>query len=357
VTTTVTAADVEALLRELVAIESVSGTPGEEAVLERLAGWLRERGVPEASVLRAGSYPSLVARTVAGATGDLLVLGHADTVPPAGGTDGVRAHEEPGWVRGRGASDMKGGLAAAAAALVRAARERLPMSLVVTCSEELGCLGAPAVLDQVRAIAPRAVVVPESTGNRVACGHRGAVWLKVTTRGRAAHGSQPERGTNAVLAMAEVLRRLDEVPLRSHPDLGTETVSVGTVSGGSATNVVPDECCATLDVRVVADDAAPVVAWLLGQAGVESVVELLRLPAVWTDPAHRWVEELGEPAVPPAVPYFTDACVVAPALGDGVPLVVCGPGDPALVHGADERVGLVAVLKSVEVLLRAARSA
>lgn len=346
------------LLRDLVKIDSVSGSMGERRVLDHLAAWLLARGVPRAEVMVSSEFPYLVAEAVPGQAGGLLILGHADTVPPSEtepeSQSPLSGSAGDGRVYGRGSSDMKGGLAAAAAALVLAASRGCQMALIVTCSEELGCLGAASALASVESLRPAAVIVPESTGGRIARGHRGAVWVEVTTRGVAAHGSQPHLGKNAILQMASLLGRLSQVPVKVHPVLGAESLNVGTIRGGSATNIVADECRVTLDVRVVGDDASAVMEWLAGQEEVAAISEVMKIPAVWTEGDNRWVESLGDELDPPVVSYFTDAAVVQAALPPEVPIVICGPGDPMLVHGPQESVLVGAVEASVLQLTRAA---
>lgn len=350
--------DVVELTAELVRLDTTSGAPGEVAGLEFVAHWLRERGLEVAEESQSGRPAALLATApsraeAAGpprpsAAGDVLLFaGHIDVVPVSDA--GAWPHPpfsavvEGGRLHGRGASDMKSGLAAAMLAVAGAARRGEPVALGVTTGEELGCLGAPALLRLLgsRGLLGRvgAVVVPESTGGEVVLGHRGATWLTLVSRGAAAHGSTPERGVNAVLRLAGAVGRAGGMPLRVHPDLGAESVNVGSLRGGTVPNIVPDLAEATVDLRTVAP-AGDLVDWWRAIPGVDEVRVDLSLPAVWTDRGHPFVHALGAPVADAPASYFTDASVLAGALGAEIPIVVWGPGDPAVVHTVGESVDL-----------------
>jgi succinyl-diaminopimelate desuccinylase len=348
-------APVIALLRDLVAIDSTSGTAGEGAVLSRVASEFD--GVEEARVAFARGVDGeptalLVSPTTVASDGRLLVFAsHADVVPVTDAT--AWSHDPFGSVvvgdrlYGRGSSDMKSGLAASVVAVRDLLRSGAPVALAVSTGEEVGCLGAPAVVDLLAGHRVGAVVVPESTDGRVVLGHRGALWLTVRTSGVAAHGSTPERGHNAILDLVAVLGRLDDLPLRAHADLGRETVNVGVVSGGSVPNIVPDACEARIDLRVVRDDVDDLVGWWRDQPEVTDVRVDLDLAAVWTPRDHPWLAGLGAPVSEAPASYFTDASVLVRSLDDGVPVVVWGPGDPTVVHTVDESVSIDAVVRAV----------
>lgn len=344
------------LLRDLVAIDSTSGTAGEAAVLRRVASEFD--GVEEARVALAPGVDGepramLVTPEDAAAAGPLLVFAsHADVVPvtdPTAWTHAPFGADVVGdRLYGRGASDMKSGLAASVVAVRDLLRRGAPVALAVSTGEEVGCLGAPAVVDLLAGHRVGAVVVPESTDGRIVLGHRGALWLTVRTSGVAAHGSTPERGHNAILDLAAVLGRLDDLPLSDHPDLGRETVNVGVVSGGSVPNIVPDACEARIDLRVVREDVGDLVDWWRQQPEVTDVRVDLDLAAVWTPRDHPWLAGLGAPVSASPASYFTDSSVLVRSLDEGVPVVVWGPGDPTVVHTVDESVSVDAVARAVE---------
>lgn len=355
-----TPAPVIALLRDLVAIDSTSGSAGEAAVLRRVADEFD--GVEEARVAFAtgddGEPRALVVVPSGAAVGRPLLVfaSHADVVPVTDAS--AWTHDPFGSVvvgdrlHGRGASDMKSGLAASVLAVRDLLAQGAPVALAVSTGEEVGCVGAPAVAELLADHRVGAVVVPESTHGAVVLGHRGALWLTVRTSGLAAHGSTPERGHNAIADMVAVLGRLDELPLGAHPDLGRETVNVGVVSGGSVPNIVPDVCEARIDLRVVRADVSELVDWWRGQPEVTDVRVDLDLAAVWTARDHHWLEGLGAHVSAAPASYFTDASVLVRSLDDGVPVVVWGPGDPTVVHAVDESVSVEAVHRAVDHYLR-----
>jgi succinyl-diaminopimelate desuccinylase len=251
-------------------------------------------------------------------------------------------------VWGRGGSDMKAGLVAAAAALA-AADPETPMALLLTSDEEIGSKGAAAAAEAVARQRIGAVIVPEATGNQVVLGHRGALWLAVRTAGRAAHGSTPERGHNALLDLVAVLGRArGQLPLSTEPFLGPETWNPGVLRSGSVPNVVPDRAEAVIDQRTVGDGSA-LLAWWRAQPEVADVEVLVDLPPVRTPPDDPWVARLPAPVEPSPATYFTDASVLAAVTG-AAPVVVWGPGTPAVMHATDEYVEVAEVEQAVSAL-------
>jgi succinyl-diaminopimelate desuccinylase len=313
------------LVRELVRRVTVSGdAAAQRDAIGVVTDVLRERA-PHLE-LTAGSDPdhpwTLLRTPVDPGRPQLLLACHVDTVPvPDAGSwqrDPFGADLDGGRVWGRGASDMKAGLVAAAAAVAAA-----------LAGQRIG-----------------AVIVPEATGNQVVLGHRGALWLAVRTAGRAAHGSTPERGHNAVLDLVALLGRVGgQLPLRTDPFLGTETWNPGVVAGGTVPNVVPDRAEVLVDMRTVAD-GAPLLRWWREQPEVAEVEVRVDLPPVGTPADDPWVAGLPAPVLPAPATYFTDASVLAPVVR-GAPIVVWGPGTPAVMHAADEYVELAEVEQAV----------
>jgi succinyl-diaminopimelate desuccinylase len=231
---------------------------------------------------------------------------------------------------------MKAGLVAAVAA-VAAAGPGNPVALLLTSDEEIGSRGAAAAAAAVAGARIGAVVVPEATGNEVVLGHRGALWLAARAHGVAAHGSTPERGRNAVLELVSVLARAGAgLPLGSDPYLGGETWNPGIIAGGTVPNVVPDRAEVVIDQRTVTDGAA-LLAWWRAQPEVAEVEVLVDLPAVQTAAGDPWVATLPAGVRAEPATYFTDASVLRPVVGDA-PIVVWGPGTPAVMHAVDEYV-------------------
>ena len=341
------------LLRELVRRPTVSGDArAQRDVLGLLAEALRERA-PHLQVTegRDRDQPWTLLRTPADPGRPVLLLAcHVDTVPvpdPGAWTrDPFGADLDGGRVWGRGASDMEAGVVAAAAALA-AADPQTPAALLLTSDEEIGSRGAAAAAATVAELPVGAVVVPEATGNQVVLGHKGALWLAVRTAGRAAHGSTPERGHNAVLDLAALLgRAAADLPFRTDPFLGTETWNPGVVSGGTVPNVVPDRAEVVVDMRTVAG-GDPLLRWWREQPEAADVEVRVDLPPVGTPADDPWVATLPAPVLPTPATYFTDASVLGQVVG-GAPVVVWGPGTPAVMHAADEYVELAELEQAAE---------
>lgn len=345
--------DAVELTRRLVAFDTINPPGQERLCAEFLAGLLAEAGFEVVLDFLDDSRASLVAR-LGDRDAPLAFTGHLDTVPLGAAPwtqDPFAGAIVDGRLYGRGSSDMKSGVAAFAVAAIAEA-ERVKQGgpgvmLAITAGEETGCDGAHSLVEGGHLGKAGALLVGEPTANKVCVGHRGALWLKATTRGVTAHGSMPELGDNAVYKAARAIGRLEafDFNVARHPVLGGPTLNVGTVSGGLNINSVPDRATIGIDIRTVPGMAHGALReGLTGHMGEGAEVEtLFDLPGVWTEPAHPWVRRVaaivgavtGEPFAPQAVPYFTDASVITPALGN-LPTLILGPGEPHLAHQTDE---------------------
>jgi succinyl-diaminopimelate desuccinylase len=193
-----------------------------------------------------------------------------------------------------------------------------------------------------------ALVVAEPSSNVPMVGHKGALWLRATLTGVTAHGSMPDLGVNAAYKAARALAKLENFQFNEapHPYLGKPTLNVGAVRAGINVNSVPDRAEIDIDIRTIPSlSNATTRENLAVELGDEvSVTTLVDVPAVWTDPEDRWVASVFKtvhaitgvsPQLTAAVPYFTDASVLKPALGEP-PTVVLGPGEPGMAHQTDE---------------------
>lgn len=348
--------DPVALARDLVRFDTISPPGTEEACAAHLAALLREAGLAVAEHAFAPGRVSLIARLAGtdAALAPLVFTGHLDTVPLGSAPWSVdpRGEIRDGRLYGRGASDMKAGVAAFVAAVTdRACAAPAPtrgITLVLTAGEETGCRGAADLARQGLMGEASGLVVAEPTANRLALAHKGALHLRGRTRGATAHGSMPDLGDNAVLKATRAVEALRGFAIErpAHPLLGTPTLAVTSLHGGEAVNVIPDSCTLTLDLRTLpGQDHAATLARLQEAMGPEVALDppLADLPAVGTDPsdpfataAARIVREVlpgaGEVI---GMPYFTDGSVLQGALG-GCPTVILGPGEPGQAHQTDE---------------------
>ncbi|GGK99565.1 ArgE/DapE family deacylase [Deinococcus radiotolerans] len=249
------------LLADLVRVNSVNpslvpGSPGEADLAQFIRAWLSTHGVPSETVEAAPGRPSVLARVPGTGGGRSLILNaHLDTV----GTDGMTAPFTPrvhgGRLYGRGAYDMKAGLAACLLTLldVRSDRLRGDVILAAVADEEHASLGMQAVLERVTA---DAAIVTEPTELRVAVAHKGFTWHEIITQGRAAHGSRPDLGVDAIAHMGRVLGQLEalgrELGQRPpHPLLGHGSVHASLISGGQELSSYPERCTLLVERRTL----------------------------------------------------------------------------------------------------------
>jgi acetylornithine deacetylase/succinyl-diaminopimelate desuccinylase-like protein len=202
--------------------------------------------------------------------------------------------------------------------------------------EEAGQHGAKALAEEERF---DFVMAGEPTSLDVVHAHKGSCWLHLKARGRAVHASRPEEGENAIYqitAAIDCLRR-EVAPIlaeKTDPVLGKSTLSVGTISGGSKVNIVPDFCECSVDMRLVPGVDTAFVSQIL-QARVPSLeISLHRSEPLWTDPSHPIIQILGSlGSRPVGAPWFCDAAVFS---AKGCPAIAIGPGSIDQAHTADE---------------------
>ena len=359
--------DPRALTRELLAFNTINPPGMERACARHLGAILEGAGFRVAYHEFAESRTSLIA-TIGGddARAPICFTGHIDTVPLgaarwtrdafAGETDGDRIY-------GRGASDMKSGVAAFVAAAVELAPRmaRGPgLSLVITAGEEIGCEGAKHMADEGVLGRAGAIVVAEPTGNYPYVGHKGLAWFEVETVGVTAHGSMPELGDNAVVKMARVIGDLERFrfPVEEHAVMGKPTLNIGTIHGGLNTNSVPDEARITLDTRTVPGiDHVHVchsLQALVAPRGAR-VRQIVDTPPLYTEPSNEWVQDVFEACTPfldarptpKTITFSTDGAYLKRGFG-GPPTVILGPGEPTLAHQTDEWCSIHRIEQSVD---------
>jgi acetylornithine deacetylase/succinyl-diaminopimelate desuccinylase family protein len=362
------AVDADELLgfaRALIAARSENPGGTEDEAASIAADILGGLGADPAIVRDEAGRPSVVATIGTGDGPSLAWNGHLDTVP-AGSLDTwtidpFAGEVVDGRLVGRGACDMKGPVAAAlaAAAALRRSGHALAGTLTfhLAADEELAGVHGTRVLWERGYLTQEAAVVGEPTGLQLALAERGGAWVTATAHGKAAHGSQPDRGVNAITAMARLLLRLPEVlPDREHPLCGRPTVNAALIAGGSAPNVVPDRCEVDIDRRILPGetDAEAVL------APFRALVDALRAedPTIaidtrireWTDAAETdpdsRVAAVARAAVaaetaPPADVGFTGITDARFYVNEAaVPAVILGPGSLSVAHTADEWVAV-----------------
>ena len=341
------------LTRELVAFDTCNPPGREEACARFLVELLQAAGFEVTAHPLAVGRPNLIARGRGAPEAPPLCLsGHLDTVPlgeAAWRRDPLEGDIEGDRLYGRGASDMKSGVAAMVAAAC-AVGPHPGICLILTAGEENGCEGARYLAD--RDLLPKrlgALVVGEPTANEPLVGHKGVLWLEVAFAGRSAHGSAPELGDNAVIKAARFIEALAQLVLEGapHPVLGGPTLNVGTIRGGLNINSVPDRAVVGVDIRTVPgmSHAAVTAAVAHCARGPVDIKPLADMASVATDPSDPWMEAVfhavasrtGRRPVPRGAAYFTDAAVLRTAT-QNPPTVLLGPGEPSQAHQTDEYV-------------------
>lgn len=346
--------DPVALTRKLVGFGTVNPPGNEEALARFLADELASAGFDVVLHPFGEGRLNLIAR-LAGDDGRKPIgfTGHLDTVPLGAAAWKFAPHAgeiADGRLYGRGASDMKGGIAAFIVACIAhrdGLRNGSGVELIFTGGEETGCDGARALVDA-RADLLRplgALIVGEPTSNRALIGHKGALWLKGTVHGVTAHGAMPQEGVNAIYLAAESVLRIREFdPGSAHPMMGAPTVNVGTIHGGLNINSVPDRTEFSIDLRTVPGTSHRcLIDRLRTHLGYVELSPVVDLPPVISDPDDGWVARVltlcdaaaGSDAAMRTVQYFTDAALLSPATGYP-PTVILGPGEPDMAHKTDE---------------------
>jgi succinyl-diaminopimelate desuccinylase len=363
--------DVIALTQKLVQFETCNPPGHEEACARFLDALLREAGFDVKQHPFAAGRTSLIARGPGASNRPPICLsGHLDTVPlgkadwtrdPLAGTiAGDRLY-------GRGSSDMKSGVAAMVLAAC-AVGPHPDVCLVLTAGEENGCEGAQFLADQGLLPMPiGALVVGEPTANTPLVGHKGVLWLEIAVAGRAAHGSTPELGDNAVNKAARLVRKLEAFPfdVASHPVLGAPTLNVGTIRGGVNINSVPDRAVIGVDIRTVPGMSHAAIIEAVARCSEEAIriVPLADMASVATDPSHRWMQSVfdvvaahtGQRPDARGASYFTDAAALR-SVGQPPPTVILGPGEASQAHQTDEFVYLARIEEAAAIYTRLLRS-
>ena len=362
------------MLRELVARPSVNPTflpdrpdlTGEERVAEFLSDAARKAGV---EVRRQAVLPgrkNLIARIspIGKVKGRVMLTPHLDVVPAP--KEAFKPRIRAGRMHGRGTCDTKGSVAAFFSAFLELAQKggrprETEVVFVGLVDEEFGQAGSRMLARK----GPKGdlAIAGEPTGLQVVTAHKGNLWLQLRTVGKSAHGSTPQHGRNAIDAMGPILEFLfgdypKDLALRTHPLLGSPTVSVGKIRGGSQPNVVPNECVIDLDRRTIPGETEASVKKELIEAFKERRIPLpefsksrsVPCPPLDTDPDLPFCQSFLRAAnrrKPKGVPYFTDASPIATG---GTPALVFGPGNIAQAHSADEWVEMKQVDRAYSVV-------
>jgi acetylornithine deacetylase/succinyl-diaminopimelate desuccinylase family protein len=365
----------EKLLAELIALPSVNPAflpprhqnAGEKNVADFLASVAARAGLeiefqkvlPNRSNLIARLRPKNKIRQT------ILLAPHLDTV----GADGTKfiPQRKNGRLHGRGACDTKGSVAAMLSALCELADAKSrPLETEIVFAglidEEHAQAGSRALVKS--KFKADLAIVGEPTKLQVVTAHKGSLWLELETRGKAAHGATPQFGKNAIHEMSRIVHLLEtdyatRLRKRKHQLLGAATVSVGTISGGTQPNIVPDFCKISADRRTLPGETEAKVknemtAFLRAKKLFAKISSAKLAPAMplETDSklplVQKFLKSIGQ-AKPLGVHFFCDAAILS---AGGIPSIVFGPGDIAQAHTADEWISLSELERGKNLLLR-----
>ena len=344
------------------------------ALIHDCADYLKSLGLKPWLSHNADQSKANLFATIAAADGNteggLILSGHTDVVPTDGQawqSDPYRADIREGRLYGRGSADMKGFIAAvlaAAPAMVQAGLKR-PLHIALSYDEEIGCLGAPVMIAELqkRGLTPEHCIVGEPTSMRMVVAHKGIHTFRCAVHGKAAHSSLTPQGVNAIEYAAKLIVFINELAGRlkarhdTDPDYDVpfSTLSVNTIAGGIAGNIVPQLCEFEFDYRNLphmspADITAPIEAHIreVLQPQMQAVDAACRIdmhhgenvPAMPEAEAallHDLITQLVEDSSRLKVAYATEGGQFQQA---GIATVICGPGNIEQAHKADEFVEL-----------------
>jgi acetylornithine deacetylase len=355
------------LLADLVRIDSINpdlieGAAGEGEIARFVARWLEAAGLEvEVEEVAPGRFNAVGIARGSGGEKTLLLNAHMDTVGVAGMARPFEPVLANGRLHGRGSYDMKAGLAAIMLAGADAARAGLAGDVIVTavCDEEVASIGTARVAERYRA---DAAIVSEPTEMRLALAHKGFVGFEIEAKGRAAHGSRPDLGVDAIARMGHVLVGIEELDRRlraepTHPLLGSGSLHASVIEGGQEFSSYPERCLLKGERRTIPGESDAQVEGelreLLGEVDGEVRVVVTREPfetAADAPIAELVVRHAGGPEVV-GVPFWADSALLSAA---GIPTVVFGPAGEG-AHAVEEWVDVASAERCAEIYSAVAR--
>ena len=380
-----TRADSLALIRDLIAFPTISRYPNRD-LLAYVQAHLQRHGVASDILWNADRSKGNLWATIGPADIPGVILsGHSDVVPVDGQvwtSDPFVLCEADGRVYGRGACDMKGFVGIVLAAVPDLVRRKLkvPVHIAISYDEELGCTGVVSLIDRIAALAvkPALCIVGEPTSMQVVIGHKGGGMYRIEVTGRSAHSSLAPQAVNAVEYAAEMIafiKQLSQESCRHGPhdhgyDVAHSTLSVTTITGGTALNIIPNACEIGFDIRSLPEvDANALIERIRHHAETEllprmraaapeagivvaPIVEFVALGTAAEHPAVTFVKRLVGRNDHAKVAYGTEAGLFSNRAG--VPSLVCGPGSIAQAHKPDEYLALAEIDRCLAMMAKLA---
>ncbi|ADU71609.1 acetylornithine deacetylase (ArgE) (plasmid) [Pantoea sp. At-9b] len=369
-------------VREILAALLAFDTTSRESNLALIAwieDFLARRGIASQRIMDdSGRKANLYARLGPPGEGGVMLSGHTDVVPVDGQHWSVppfELTEQDGRYYGRGSADMKGFIACVLAALddFLAQPLRMPLHLAFSYDEEVGCLGVRSMVDYLRASQdkPAMCIIGEPTSMHPVYGHKGKIGIRCQVHGHACHSAYAPSGVNAIEYAARLINRLGEAAqqLRQRQDTRFDppfsTVQTGVIYGGSALNIVPQDCQFDFEIRYLPqDDVQGVIAeveqfaqqQLLPQmqaVATESAIRfhtISQYPGLLTDPQSQFAQWLAQWSGSDA--FSTVAFGTEGGLFDeaGIATLICGPGSMDQGHKPDEFIAVAQLERCMAML-------
>lgn len=374
------AMDFETIFARLMEFDTTSHRPN-MGLMHFVSDQLAQSGVqsqlvPDAAGHKANLYATIGPQDAGG----VMLSGHTDVVPVDGQAWTVPTHaltQKDGRYYGRGAADMKGFVACAIEAALKASRRPLktPLHLALSYDEEIGCMGVRSLIDLLQSAPhrPRFCIVGEPTGMQVATGHKGKVALRATCTGREGHSALAPMALNALHLLADFIVALRALQADiacngaqdGDYDVPYSTVHAGIVKGGVQVNIVPNHASLDFEIRALAQDdpevliariraAAEAIVAPVRETFPEAAITVERLwdyPGLGTAPGSdvvRFVKSLTGANGTMKVAFGTEGGLFDAHLG--IPTVICGPGSMAQGHKPDEYVSVEQIARCRDML-------
>ncbi|MHA2306941.1 MAG: M20 family metallopeptidase [Candidatus Hodarchaeales archaeon] len=358
------------ILKELVRLNSENPPGNTRALVEWIINWGEKNGITAKAQWHEENKGNVIL-SLGDSEESIILCGHLDTVPignqdnwdmdPLGGV------EKDGYIYGRGAADMKGGVASCLGALKNLSKihgndPEFKIVFLGTFDEEVGLGGAKAAVDMGFMKSAKFLLVAEPTALNIGIAEKGVLWLTIHSYGKSAHGSTPEKGVNAIEKLVELFPTLhSEIPQISDPILGKSTLNIGVIRGGESANVVPETAEVHCDYRLV-----PPISPLefsnqildkiktFSQNSLANFEMKIRqiMPFVSTPEENRFVKKFFEKCSSKeyiGLNYGTDAAILANQ-NPSIPFVIFGPGNPKKIHMANERVSVAELLEAEQIM-------
>lgn len=363
--------EINDLLRSLIQIESVNPPGNENQIAVFIKEFLLKNNITSELVPLEESRSSVVAKIVGKEERNITLCGHLDTV-------GVKEEEwtkpsfqgliENGRMYGRGAADMKGGIAAILYAAVLLKRRGIipkkTIQLTLTADEEWGYRGAKNLVDGSYFDRTDFLIITEPSNLQVSTREKGELWIKAKFYGKSAHGSTPEVGVNTIIPGSELVVNVTErykKIFEADPFWGKTSINIGQFHGGVQVNIVPNYSEIQFDFRVISEEDKEKAVELVRKTGeeiakkykVRFVKEIFNYhPPIFTSPNNHYVQKFLQAAGAREViitKYCTDGATIIPI--KKIPFIIFGPGDIAQAHQNDEYIELESLYRAVDTFI------